>query len=374
MLFRARLGPARSTRPPIRDGWVDDRTAGSHRRRWAQGPAPPSTRRQRPRATSRILPGLVNAHTHLELSVDARTGAAAPIDASSGFGELVRHAAAARIAADGGCRRRSSTPRSPKCATRARRWSATSATRSTTLPAARAKRRSAASSSTSCSASTSADPARDASTQARAAVDRARPGRRASRDRRSRRTRRTRSSPPLFARDRAPASRAARSSAFISASRPRRSSSSGPAAGRGASCSKTLGAWNPAWQPPGCDPVEYLARLGYLQRGVLAVHGVQLTDDELARLRDAGAIVVTCPRSNAWVGRRRAAESSRFYASGVRWRSAPTASRRRRPEPVRRAGASCGASRRTSPAGRAARQRHAAGRATRSASSRVRHD
>lgn len=63
-----------------------------------------------------------------------------------------------------------------------------------------------------------------------------------------------------------------------------------------------LGVWAGEFDAPGCGPVEYLHRLGYLQSGLLAVHGVHLTDDELDRLQAAGAVVVTCPRSNAWVG------------------------------------------------------------------------
>ena len=63
-----------------------------------------------------------------------------------------------------------------------------------------------------------------------------------------------------------------------------------------------LGVWTDEWTVPACDPVEYLDRLGYLQRGTLVVHGVHLTDTALERLRKAGAVVVTCPRSNLWVG------------------------------------------------------------------------
>lgn len=77
-----------------------------------------------------------------------------------------------------------------------------------------------------------------------------------------------------------------------------------------------LGVWNPGWDPPHCDPVEYLRGLGYLQRGLLAVHAVQLSDDALAQLGAAGAIVVTCPRSNEWVGAG-LPRVSHFYASGV---------------------------------------------------------
>lgn len=63
-----------------------------------------------------------------------------------------------------------------------------------------------------------------------------------------------------------------------------------------------LGVWDGAWEVPRCGPVEYLYRLGYLQPGLLAVHGVHLTDDELDRLQRARSVLVTCPRSNTWVG------------------------------------------------------------------------
>jgi cytosine/adenosine deaminase-related metal-dependent hydrolase len=63
-----------------------------------------------------------------------------------------------------------------------------------------------------------------------------------------------------------------------------------------------LGVWDPAWEVPQCDPVEYLDEVGYLKPGLLAVHAVHLSDDALEGLREAGGIVVTCPRSNEWVG------------------------------------------------------------------------
>ena len=78
-----------------------------------------------------------------------------------------------------------------------------------------------------------------------------------------------------------------------------------------------LGVWNPGWQPPSCGPVEYLAQVGLLTERLIAVHCVQLGDEELVRLRDAGATVVTCPRSNRWTGAG-TAPIPRFYASGVR--------------------------------------------------------
>jgi cytosine/adenosine deaminase-related metal-dependent hydrolase len=78
-----------------------------------------------------------------------------------------------------------------------------------------------------------------------------------------------------------------------------------------------LGAWNPSWTPPACGPVEYLDRLGMVHDRLLAVHGVQFTDAELIRLAAAGATVVTCPRSNRWTGAG-TPPIERFYASGVR--------------------------------------------------------
>ena len=78
-----------------------------------------------------------------------------------------------------------------------------------------------------------------------------------------------------------------------------------------------LGAWNDRWEPPGCGPVEYLERLGLLNERLVAVHGTQLADDELARLAGSGATLVTCPRSNRWTGAG-VPPLERFFASGVR--------------------------------------------------------
>ena len=77
------------------------------------------------------------------------------------------------------------------------------------------------------------------------------------------------------------------------------------------------GAWNPRWTPPGCGPVEYLDRLGVLGPSLLAVHCVQCDGADLARLAAAGATIVTCPRSNVWVGVG-SPPASRFFASGAR--------------------------------------------------------
>lgn len=79
---------------------------------------------------------------------------------------------------------------------------------------------------------------------------------------------------------------------------------------------KWVGSWVEEWQPPRCGPVEYLQSLGVLNAQSLVVHGVQLSDESLARLAEIGCTLVTCPRSNQWVGVG-VPPIARFYASGV---------------------------------------------------------
>ncbi len=78
-----------------------------------------------------------------------------------------------------------------------------------------------------------------------------------------------------------------------------------------------IGAWRDDWTPPGAGPVEYLDSLGMLNDQTLVVHGVQLTDDSLRRVGEIGATLVTCPRSNQWVGVG-VPPIERFYLSGAR--------------------------------------------------------
>jgi cytosine/adenosine deaminase-related metal-dependent hydrolase len=77
-----------------------------------------------------------------------------------------------------------------------------------------------------------------------------------------------------------------------------------------------LGSWDPAWVPPGGTPVQFLDHSGFLDGRVLAVHGVQMAADDLARLAVLGTTVVTCPRSNGHTGAG-APPIEDFYKSGV---------------------------------------------------------
>ena len=77
------------------------------------------------------------------------------------------------------------------------------------------------------------------------------------------------------------------------------------------------GRWNSEWSAPGIGAVDYLNDLGWLESDTLVVHGVQLTSYEMKQLASAGVSLVTCPRSNMWTG---AGEPpiSEFYESGLR--------------------------------------------------------
>lgn len=59
-----------------------------------------------------------------------------------------------------------------------------------------------------------------------------------------------------------------------------------------------VGAWTPAWVAPRCSPLRYLERLGWLAEGTLLVHAVHVTPAELEVVASSGASIVTCPRSN----------------------------------------------------------------------------
>ena len=77
------------------------------------------------------------------------------------------------------------------------------------------------------------------------------------------------------------------------------------------------GRWDPGWTPSNMTPVEYLDSLGWCGRDTLMVHGVQLTDSDLSRMVAGDVTLVTCPRSNNWTGAGHP-PVDRVYASGVR--------------------------------------------------------
>jgi aminodeoxyfutalosine deaminase len=63
-----------------------------------------------------------------------------------------------------------------------------------------------------------------------------------------------------------------------------------------------LGKWDGAWAVPRCGPVDYIDRMGFLNAHIMLVHGVHFTADEIARVARVGATVVSCPRGNQLTG------------------------------------------------------------------------
>jgi aminodeoxyfutalosine deaminase len=80
---------------------------------------------------------------------------------------------------------------------------------------------------------------------------------------------------------------------------------------------KDIGSWNHEWTAPGVGPVQYLDDMGFLDNRLLAVHGVQMSTADLLRLKERGTTLVTCPRSNGHTGAG-VPPIEEFYESGVR--------------------------------------------------------
>jgi len=68
--------------------------------------------------------------------------------------------------------------------------------------------------------------------------------------------------------------------------------------------------------PPEQRPVQYAAGLGLLDETTLAVHCVKVTDQDIAMVKASGATVCLCPRSNEFIGVGRA-PWEKWLASGT---------------------------------------------------------
>jgi len=77
-----------------------------------------------------------------------------------------------------------------------------------------------------------------------------------------------------------------------------------------------VGAWNAEWTAPATTPVEYLDAQRFLGDHLLAVHAVHATEADLGTLAARRTTVVTCPRSNLYTGAG-TPPIRRFYRSGV---------------------------------------------------------
>lgn len=63
-----------------------------------------------------------------------------------------------------------------------------------------------------------------------------------------------------------------------------------------------FGVWNDKWVPPKSTPVKYLQSLGIL-KGTTGIHLNIVTEDDLRILKENNVSVVYCPGSNKWFGR-----------------------------------------------------------------------
>lgn len=80
---------------------------------------------------------------------------------------------------------------------------------------------------------------------------------------------------------------------------------------------QTLGRWDESWRAPACSPVEYASRLGLLGPDTLCVHGVHVSDHDIEILRNAGAAVCLCPRSNRKIRVGKTAPVRKYLQAGV---------------------------------------------------------
>lgn len=70
------------------------------------------------------------------------------------------------------------------------------------------------------------------------------------------------------------------------------------------------------WHSPHCSPVQYLERLGVLSAQPLLAHCVCVEDDDIARIAANGAKIAHCPKSNAKFGHG-AAPLEKFLAHNI---------------------------------------------------------
>jgi cytosine/adenosine deaminase-related metal-dependent hydrolase len=74
--------------------------------------------------------------------------------------------------------------------------------------------------------------------------------------------------------------------------------------------------WDDDWSPAGRTPVAHLDQLGVLTAATLAVHCVRVGAADIQTLQKRGVTVVTCPRSNERLGVG-TAPVSRFLSAGI---------------------------------------------------------
>jgi len=70
------------------------------------------------------------------------------------------------------------------------------------------------------------------------------------------------------------------------------------------------------WNAPGVSTIQYLKQVGILETRPLLAHCIRVDDDDIQVLRDTGSTVAHCPKSNAKLGHGRA-PLAKFIQAGV---------------------------------------------------------
>jgi cytosine/adenosine deaminase-related metal-dependent hydrolase len=63
-----------------------------------------------------------------------------------------------------------------------------------------------------------------------------------------------------------------------------------------------LAGWDIGWAPRGASSVNYLKSIGFLTPNLVAVHAVQITDEDILLIKKSKVSVAHCPRSNRETG------------------------------------------------------------------------
>jgi len=65
---------------------------------------------------------------------------------------------------------------------------------------------------------------------------------------------------------------------------------------------RRIGSMSETWRPPGVSPMLYFEQLGLMDRPVVLIHGNYLDEPSMARILNSHSTVVYCPRSHAFFG------------------------------------------------------------------------
>ena len=78
-----------------------------------------------------------------------------------------------------------------------------------------------------------------------------------------------------------------------------------------------IGRWDASWSAPGQSPVEYVHSLGLLGDRTMVVHAVHVNENDLSILAETRSFVCTCPRSNARIDVGGTAPVKRMLEAGI---------------------------------------------------------